>query len=111
PVRPRLVGSRPGRRPRRLKGLVPSDDRPRGQHAMIDFRNVSTEEFASVGATYMAEHISAAISDRGQCHLALSGGRAPWELFGVLARQPVDWANVHVWQVDERVLPDRDVDR
>ena len=32
-------------------------------------------------------------------------------LFGVLAREPLEWSKVHVWQVDERVAPDRDVDR
>ncbi|MFN8051756.1 MAG: 6-phosphogluconolactonase [Acidimicrobiales bacterium] len=78
---------------------------------MIQFRYVATEEFASVGAAFMAEHINHAIEQRGSCHLALSGGRAPWELFGVLARRELDWSSVHVWQVDERVAPDRDVDR
>jgi len=78
---------------------------------MIQFRYVATEEFAREGAALMASHINEAIDARGVCHLALSGGRAPWELFGVLARSEVDWARVHVWQVDERVAPDRDVDR
>ena len=54
---------------------------------MIQFRYVSTSEFPTVGADLMATHINAAIDARGSCHLALSGGRAPWELFGVLARQ------------------------
>lgn len=78
---------------------------------MIDFRYVATEEFASAGAELMATHINKAIGNRGACHLALSGGRAPWEMFGVLARTELPWSKVHVWQVDERVAPDRDVDR
>jgi len=78
---------------------------------MIQFRYVATEEFASAGAELMATHITRAIDDRGACHLALSGGRAPWELFGVLACTDLPWSKVHVWQVDERVAPDRDVDR
>ncbi|HNI34570.1 MAG TPA: 6-phosphogluconolactonase [Microthrixaceae bacterium] len=78
---------------------------------MIEFRYVAPEEFAPEGAALMAAHITRAIDARGACHLALSGGRAPWELFGVLARTDLDWAKVHVWQVDERVAPDRDVDR
>lgn len=78
---------------------------------MIEFRYVATEEFAAAGADLVVEHITAAIDARGACHLALSGGRAPWELFGVLARRDVDWSAVHIWQVDERVAPDRDVDR
>lgn len=78
---------------------------------MIEFRYVSTAEFPSIGAQLMAADISAALDARGECHLALSGGRAPWALFGLLAKEPIDWSNVHVWQVDERVAPDRDVDR
>ena len=78
---------------------------------MIEFRYVATEEFARSGATLMADLIRRALDERGSCHLALSGGRAPWEMFGVLAREDIDWSNVHVWQVDERVAPDRDVDR
>ena len=78
---------------------------------MIEFRHVATEEFAAAGADLVAEHITRACDARGVCHLALSGGRAPWELFGVLARKEIDWTKVHIWQVDERVAPDRDVDR
>ena len=78
---------------------------------MIEFRYVATDEFAPEGAALMAHHITKAIDERGACHLALSGGRAPWELFGVLARTDLPWSKVHVWQVDERVAPDRDVDR
>lgn len=78
---------------------------------MIEFRYVSTAEFPIVGAQLMADDIRAAIDARGECHLALSGGRAPWALFGLLAKEELDWNKVHVWQVDERVAPDRDVDR
>lgn len=78
---------------------------------MITFHNVTTDEFASRGAELVAARIRAAIDERGVCHVAASGGRAPWELFGVLARADLDWPKVHIWQVDERVAPDRDVDR
>ena len=77
----------------------------------MTFREVPTSEFAAAGAVLMATHIRDALELRGSCHLAVSGGRAPWAMFGVLAREPIDWSRVHVWQVDERVAPDRDVDR
>lgn len=78
---------------------------------MIQVRYVGESEFAQVGADLLAERIVEAIDARGECHLALSGGRAPWELFGVLGRRDLPWGSVHIWQVDERVAPDRDVDR
>ena len=78
---------------------------------MIQVRYVGTEEFANIGADLLAERILDAVKARGECHLALSGGRAPWELFGVLGRRDLPWHAVHIWQVDERVAPDRDVDR
>lgn len=78
---------------------------------MIQVRYVGTDEFPHVGADLLAERIAEAVEARGVCHLALSGGRAPWELFGVLSRHTLPWGSVHVWQVDERVAPDRDVDR
>lgn len=78
---------------------------------MIQFRYIGTDEFAQVGAELLAERIDEAVAERGVCHLAVSGGRAPWELFGVLGRRDLKWTQVHIWQVDERVAPDRDVDR
>lgn len=78
---------------------------------MIQVRYVGTDEFAQIGADLLAERIVDAVKARGACHLALSGGRAPWELFGVLGRRDLPWHAVHIWQVDERVAPDRDVDR
>ncbi|NLA36512.1 MAG: 6-phosphogluconolactonase [Actinobacteria bacterium] len=78
---------------------------------MIQVRYVGTDEFAQIGADLLAERIVDAVEARGACHLALSGGRAPWELFGVLGRRDLPWHAVHIWQVDERVAPERDVDR
>jgi 6-phosphogluconolactonase len=44
--------------------------------------------------------------------LALSGGRAPWEVFARLADSPdIAWPRVHIYQVDERVAPVGDQDR
>lgn len=75
---------------------------------MIQFRYIGTDEFAQVGAELLAERIDEAVAERGVCHLAVSGGRGPWELFGVLGRRDLKWTQVHIWQVDERVAPDRE---
>ena len=59
-------------------------------------------------ATYVARLARRAISGRGVFHLAVSGGSTPALLLRALASRSVDWASVHVWQVDERVAPDGD---
>jgi 6-phosphogluconolactonase len=52
------------------------------------------------------------IQHAGQVHWALSGGTSPELLYGLLAGapdySPQDWAATHLWQVDERCVPDSD---
>jgi 6-phosphogluconolactonase len=52
-----------------------------------------------------------AVTARGQCLLAISGGTTPWQAFGALAREDVPWERVHLFQVDERVAPSGDPER
>lgn len=52
-----------------------------------------------------------AVASRGQFTLAVSGGRTPWVMLRDLARESVPWERVHVFQVDERIAPDGDMDR
>jgi 6-phosphogluconolactonase len=42
---------------------------------------------------------------------AVSGGKTPWAMFAELTRQDMPWADVELFQVDERVAPDGDPDR
>ena len=42
---------------------------------------------------------------------AASGGSTPWRMFEVLAGMQVPWADVDLFQVDERIAPDGDPDR
>ncbi len=57
----------------------------------------------------LAEHIGtaleAAMAQRGQATLAVSGGRSPVPLFEALRRLPLAWARVQVLPVDERCVP------
>jgi 6-phosphogluconolactonase len=69
------------------------------------------DALAQRAAVWMADHIWAAIDERGVAHVAVSGGSSPVHMFRVLSGLPVPWGRVHVWQVDERVAPDRDPDR
>jgi 6-phosphogluconolactonase len=49
-----------------------------------------------------------AVTERGRCALAISGGATPWRAFGALAGEDVPWERVHLFQVDERVAPSGD---
>jgi 6-phosphogluconolactonase len=62
------------------------------------------------GAEVVAETAASAIQARGRFTFAVSGGRSPWAMFAELAGA-LDWRNVAIFQVDERVAPDGDPDR
>jgi 6-phosphogluconolactonase len=57
------------------------------------------------GAELIAEAAKAAISDRGHCGLAVSGGHDPWTMFSQLEDFDLDWTEIEIFQVDERVAP------
>jgi 6-phosphogluconolactonase len=60
---------------------------------------------AQRGAEIVADAARSALAARGKFVLAVSGGRAPWQMLRLLAAEPLDWDKVHVLQVDERVAP------
>jgi len=62
-------------------------------------------EAERAAATFIAERLVQAVEARGWATLAISGGRSPWTMFGHLAALDVDWDAVHVFQVDERIVP------
>lgn len=55
-----------------------------------------------------------AIAERGVCHIALSGGNTPKQLYATLAsaqwREQLDWTRIHVWLSDERNVPSAHAD-
>ncbi len=57
------------------------------------------------GAELIAEAAKEAISDRGHCALAVSGGHDPWPMFSQLDEFELDWREIEIFQVDERVAP------
>jgi 6-phosphogluconolactonase len=57
------------------------------------------------GAEVIAEAVKADISERGHCALAVSGGRDPWPMFSQLEEFDLDWREIEIFQVDERVAP------
>ncbi|MEX2122559.1 MAG: 6-phosphogluconolactonase [Woeseia sp.] len=60
---------------------------------------------AQAAAEFIARRLTLAIEARARATLAISGGRSPWKMFECLAGHGVEWSAVHVFQVDERIVP------
>jgi len=58
----------------------------------------------SVLAASIADELRAAIAERGEASLAVSGGKSPIVLFEQLRTQVLDWSKVKVTLVDERCV-------
>jgi len=56
-------------------------------------------------AAHIADSLRVAIAARGQASLAVSGGKSPIPMFEALREQDLDWSQVTVVLVDERVVP------
>jgi 6-phosphogluconolactonase len=67
------------------------------------------DAIAEEGARLICDALSAAIANRGEAHVALTGGSSAAPLYGRLAvppwRDAVDWQRVHLWWGDERYVP------
>src|SRR6476659_3275579 len=68
---------------------------------------------ADAASRFAAEAVAAAGSEaveaRGGYDLALSGGKTPWAMVGLLGEmEAMPWENTHLYQVDERVAPPGD---
>ena len=70
----------------------------------------TAEAAARVAADLIAGRLRDAIAERGTATLALSGGRTPARMVELLAGEPLEWERVHLFQVDERVVPRDDPD-
>ena len=66
---------------------------------------------ARTGAAFVAGAARQAVAARGRFTFAVSGGHTPWAMFAELTSKDVPWAEVVVYQVDERVAPAEDPDR
>ncbi|MEZ5840759.1 MAG: 6-phosphogluconolactonase [Hyphomicrobiales bacterium] len=70
-----------------------------------------SEELARRGAEFVAEVARGAIAARGRALLAFSGGSTPGAMLRALSSVALDWSAVHVFQVDERIVPAGSPDR
>ncbi len=66
---------------------------------------------AKRAAATIAADARAAVAARGRFIMAVSGGHGPWVMLRELANEDVPWADVHVFQIDERIAPAGDPDR
>jgi 6-phosphogluconolactonase len=66
---------------------------------------------ASTAAGWIASRLAWLVKQRGHASVAFSGGRTPLSMFDMLCTLSVPWAEVTVFQVDERVAPDDDAAR
>jgi 6-phosphogluconolactonase len=66
---------------------------------------------AAMAASYVVSLAKAAVVARGRFTFAVSGGHTPWAMFEALRAEYMPWAEVELFQVDERVAPDGDPDR
>jgi len=60
---------------------------------------------AQKAAALVAAEARGAVAARGRFILAVSGGRTPWQMLGVLAQEDLPWDSIYIVQVDERVAP------
>jgi 6-phosphogluconolactonase len=66
---------------------------------------------AARGAELIAARARAAVSERGAFSVAVSGGRTPWTMFGLLEENELSWTQTEIFQTDERIAPAGSPDR
>jgi 6-phosphogluconolactonase len=70
------------------------------------------ETLFHTGADLFSEIVQSAVSERGRCTIALSGGSTPRGLFTLLAQEPyrsaISWAQCEIFWGDERCVPPDD---
>lgn len=64
------------------------------------------QQLGETAGRWVATRLVNAVRRRGCATIAFSGGSTPRAMLAVLASLPVPWADVTVYQVDERCAPD-----
>jgi 6-phosphogluconolactonase len=74
-------------------------------------RYADAEAVATAAAEYVAKYAERTLDHKRHFTFAVSGGRTPWLMFEKLAQLDVAWADVVIYQVDERIAPLGDASR
>lgn len=69
------------------------------------------ERLAEALADELAQHIRAAVADRGVCHMVFPGGRSPYRVLERLREKDLPWNALHLYPSDERCVPFGDPER
>lgn len=56
-------------------------------------------------ARFIAAYARKAVSERGKCAMAFSGGSTPRSMLAALVAEDLPWRDLHIFQVDERSAP------
>ncbi|MHB8404424.1 MAG: 6-phosphogluconolactonase [Gammaproteobacteria bacterium] len=75
-------------------------------HILLD-----ADAAAQQGAAFIAKLAHRTVDERGRFLLAVSGGKTPTRMFGILAAENLPWDKIHLFQVDERIAPPGAADR
>lgn len=62
------------------------------------------DQYTKALSHHISTSLQAHVDEQGTANLAVSGGRSPIALFEQLSRADIDWGNVHIALVDERVV-------
>ena len=65
-------------------------------------------DLSATATGVLSRALADALEAKSRVSLAVSGGSTPWPIFRSLARAPIDWQRVDIYQVDERVAPEGD---
>ena len=69
----------------------------------------NTDELSNGAAQWIAGYIASTLQHQNRFTIALSGGSTPKKLHEMLAASPykesIDWTKLHIFWVDERLVP------
>lgn len=93
--------------------MSPGTTNPEGEapvhHELQVFDDV--DDLSEAAARYVVQHARTAVERSGAFHVAVSGGRSPWQMMALLTGMDMPWEATVIWQVDERIAPEDDPER
>ncbi len=68
-------------------------------------RDTDQDELLKRAAQALCGELRGVLAERGRAVLGVPGGRSVARIFGVMRQERLDWGRVHVFLVDERLVP------
>ena len=68
-------------------------------------RDTDQDELLKKAAKALCGELRGVLAERGRAVLGVPGGRSVARIFGVMREERLDWGRVHVFLVDERLVP------